>query len=93
MEIMPTQVDGEATGHPARVISFSSIAGVVSATILIDTLILTFAFLTLWAVGGYLGLSLIPFAILTLFVLLPTVWACVKVAILAFDAETDPANN
>ncbi|WP_299811563.1 hypothetical protein [uncultured Roseibium sp.] len=76
-----------------RVLTASSLLSVVSATVLIDSLILVFSCLIIWSVGGYLMLSLIPFAILTLTVGLPTVWACVAVAVLAFHAETDPENN
>ncbi|MCX2724960.1 hypothetical protein [Roseibium salinum] len=66
---------------------------VVSATVLIDTLILVFAGMTVWAVGGYLKLALVPLALLTLAVAVPTMWACVSVAVLAFDAETNPENH
>jgi hypothetical protein len=85
--------EGKVTTRPVRVITFGSVMAVISATVLIDTLILTFAFLILWSVGGYLAMSLMPFAIFSLLILVPTVWACVRVAMLAFEAETDPANN
>ena len=93
MENMLLQIDDQGIGRPARVITFSSVVGFVSITILIDTMILTFAYIFLWAMEGLFKLSLLPFAILSLLVLLPSIWACVKIAILAFDAETDPANN
>ncbi|POF32102.1 hypothetical protein [Roseibium marinum] len=76
-----------------RVLTPGSLLSVVSATVLIDSLILVFSCLIIWSVGGYLMLSLVPFGILTLAVALPAVWACVAVAVLAFHAETDPENN
>lgn len=76
-----------------RVLTFSSLLSVVWATVLIDTLILIIAAATVWAVGGYLRLPLIPFAVLALAGAVATIWACVSVAVLAYDAETDPANN
>jgi len=85
--------EGTVITRPLRVITFGSVTAAVSATVLIDTLILTFAFLILWSIGGYLAMSLVPFAVFSLLILGPTVWACVKVAMLAFEAETDPANN
>lgn len=76
-----------------RVLTFSSLLSVVWATVLIDTLILIIAAATVWAVGGYLRLPLIPFAVLALAGAVATIWACVSVAVLAYNAETDPAHN
>jgi len=91
--MLPTVQETTTAANHVRVITFSSLLGVVSMTVLVDTLILTFAFVSLWALAGYFNLPLLPFAILSLAVLLPTAWACIKVGIMAFDAETDPANN
>ncbi|GAB4521469.1 MAG: hypothetical protein Tsb0019_22890 [Roseibium sp.] len=82
-----------AATRPERVITIGSLIGIVSATALVDLLILTFAFVALWAVGAYLRMSAVPFAVFSAVILIPTVWACYKVALLAFEAETDPANN
>lgn len=76
-----------------RVLTFSSLLSVVAATVLIDSLIITMAAATIWATGGYLHLSLVPFSALVLAGAGLTIWACVSVAFLAFDAETDPLNN
>jgi len=76
-----------------RVLTCSSLLSVVWATVLIDTLILTMVSVTVWATGSYLHLSIIPFALLALSSAIATVWACVTVAVLAYDAETAPENN
>jgi hypothetical protein len=83
----------QTTTPPRRVITLGSLIGIVSATALVDLLILTFAFVALWSVGAYLRMSAVPFAVSAAVILIPTVWACFKVALLAFEAETDPANN
>ncbi|AQQ05672.1 hypothetical protein B0E33_20620 [Roseibium algicola] len=93
MVIMSSQIEDNEGEQPKRLITFGTMFGFVSAVVLVDTLLLTFAFLILWALAGYFRLSLVPFTILNALILIPTAWACARVGILAFEAETDPANN
>ncbi|EAV42388.1 hypothetical protein SIAM614_22442 [Stappia aggregata IAM 12614] len=76
-----------------RVITASSLFSVACATILINTLILVFAFLMVWAIGGYLMLSGPLLLVLVALISGPTAWLCVRVGFIAFEAETNPENN
>ncbi|MEI2386371.1 hypothetical protein [Breoghania sp. JC706] len=76
-----------------RVLNLKSTLSFVSVTLLVDTIILSTSSFLVWSVGGYFRFSFLLFAILTALVLPPALWACVKVALLAFDAETAPENN
>jgi hypothetical protein len=76
-----------------RVLTFASLFGVVSVTVFVDSQLFAAAGALIWAVGGYFSLSVLPFAVLALAIGLPAIWGCIIVAIMAFDAETDPENN
>lgn len=86
---------GAAPGRPQgeRVITFESLLGTVSVTVLIDTQLLCAAGAAIWALGGYLALSAIPLFLLAAAIGLPALWGCVVVARLAFEAETAAENN
>jgi hypothetical protein len=83
----------QAPGSRPRVITFTSIAGAVSVTLFIASEIIVAAAAAVWSIAGYFHLSQPLVVLLTACIGAPAIWGCWKVAKLAFDAETDPANN
>ena len=77
----------------APVITFASLLAAVSMTVFIDTEMIAFAAAFVWSVGGLFHLPAPVVWALALAIGLPTAWACWRVAVLVFRAETDPANN
>jgi len=76
-----------------RVITLASIAALLSFTLFIDTEVVAVVAAVVWSVSTVLHLPLAVAAGLAALLAVPAVWACIAVAIMAFDAGTDPANN
>jgi hypothetical protein len=76
-----------------RAIGIAAIFAVITVTLFIDTEILAVTAAALWAMSGLFAIPAIFLAVLGVAVSIPALWACIAVAILVFNAETDPANN
>ena len=76
-----------------RVVTFSSIAGVVSLTILVISQIICVDIAASWAIGEWLGMHGTPEYIFGAVMLLPALAMSAWFARLAWDAETSPENN
>lgn len=76
-----------------RVITLASVAALLSFTLFVDTEVIAVVAATVWSVSTMLHLPLALSAVLAALLAVPALWACIAVAIMAFDAGTDPANN
>ncbi|WP_319412466.1 hypothetical protein [uncultured Cohaesibacter sp.] len=73
-----------------RIYTLTGMISFVSATILIDTLILSTAAILVWAIGSILMLSIAPFLTFATIILVPAFILAVKVGMMVFDVETTP---
>ncbi|MAW87220.1 MAG: hypothetical protein CMJ42_11900 [Phyllobacteriaceae bacterium] len=78
---------------PTRIISITTITGVIAVTLFFATEAIAGAIAMVWAVSGLMHLTPTPTLILYGLALAAAVAATAKVAMLAWAAETDPANN
>ncbi|QDY99582.1 hypothetical protein FQ775_03885 [Nitratireductor mangrovi] len=78
---------------PARVITFASLLGFFSVTVLICGQLAAIEVVTIYSVASLLHLPRLLVMVLAVLVGIPTLWLCWKVAWLAFEAETAPENN
>jgi hypothetical protein len=76
-----------------QAISFAAIVAVIAVTLFIDSEIMAVTAAALWALSGLFSMPAMVLAALGIAASLPALWACFAVAILVFNAETDPANN
>lgn len=77
----------------SRVITIASIAALLSFTLFIDTEVIAVVAAIVWSVSTTLQLPLAIGAVLAALLAVPALWTCIAVAIMAYDAGTDPANN
>ena len=80
-------------GRDMRVFDGAILIGIVGPCLFIDTELVAVAIGLVWSVSGYFHLVDAAVSVLALLVGLPVAWLCGLVAILVFNAETDPANN
>jgi hypothetical protein len=76
-----------------RVISFWSITGAIAVALFVSTELVVAAAAAVWAVSGLLALDGTAMIVFGTLVAIPSLYGIVKIAILAFEAETDPENN
>jgi hypothetical protein len=76
-----------------RIITFISILSVISVALLVDVQVISTAVVAVWSLRGILHLGETMTWVLAALAFVPVVWICIKVAFIAYDAETDPANN
>lgn len=69
------------------------VLGALSATVLMGSEILFADAAAIWAVSGFLHLAGAALIVLAGVFSLPAIWACVAVARLAWQVETDPENR
>ncbi|HSM42445.1 MAG TPA: hypothetical protein VK862_16970 [Afifellaceae bacterium] len=78
---------------PVRVMNLAALGGILIVTLFFDSELLIAAAAMVWSLASLLNLPpavTIAFAAL---VAIPTLWACVAVAILVYDRETDPGRE
>jgi hypothetical protein len=75
------------------VITLASIAAILSFTLFVDSEVVAIVAATVWSVSKMLHLPFVISAALAALLSVPALWACIAVAIKAYDVETDPANN
>lgn len=76
-----------------RVITVRSISGAVTAALFIVSKIFMIEGIILWAMIAEFRLSRPWAAVLIVLASLPSIWASVRVSMMAYDAETDPENQ
>ncbi|QKV19265.1 hypothetical protein [Oricola thermophila] len=76
-----------------RIITFQSILGVAGVTIFIVSHIVAVAGLFLWITIGYFRLGPAASVAVSAIAAIPVLLVSAKVALLAYEAETDPENN
>lgn len=76
-----------------RVINAYSICAAVSVAMFIWSELIAVAGSTFWAIAGFFHLTIFTGIGLALLISVPTIYAAIATAILAFDTETDPENN
>ncbi|WP_133122926.1 hypothetical protein [Zhengella mangrovi] len=89
-------VQPDQPSYPAqhsRVISLATMIGTVAVTVFFATEALAGAFAMVWAFSGLMHLAPTPTLFLYGLAITASLAATAKVAMLAWDAETDPMNN
>lgn len=76
-----------------RVVTLAALAAAFFVTVFIVTEIVLAAAATVWALTGLLHLPLVAVIVLSVVVALPVLWGSVLTGVMAFMAETDPANK
>lgn len=76
-----------------RIVTLATITGAVAVTLFFATEAIAGAFAMVWAVSGLMHLAATPTLVLHGLALALAVTATAKVALLAWAAETDPANS
>ena len=76
-----------------RVYTIRSITAFVSAAVFLVTEIIVLAAATVWAVSGFFHLGIATTVFLGVLAGLPSLYLGVMATKLAFEAETDPANQ
>ena len=76
-----------------RVVTITTLLTTLSFSLFFITELIAVAAAIVWAISDILHLPLVVTAAIALMVGWPTVWAAAAVAILVFNAATDPENN
>jgi hypothetical protein len=76
-----------------RVITARTIVATVSVAMFILTELIAVAGSAVWAIAGFFHLTVFTGTVLAFLISIPTIYAAIATAILAFDTETDPENN
>tara|TARA_B100000949_G_scaffold55279_2_gene48755 strand:- start:3983 stop:4231 length:249 start_codon:yes stop_codon:yes gene_type:complete len=76
-----------------RVINFKSIFGVVAVTLFISTQLIALVGAAVWALIGHFHLGGAAALVVLAITAVPLTIALVKIALLAYETETDPENN
>ncbi len=76
-----------------RVINFWSLLGFVSISVFVATEFLAVAAALVWSVSGILQFDARSTTVLAIMIAVPTLFAVIKISILAYESETDPENN
>lgn len=73
-----------------RVMNLAVLSGIVIITLFYDIELLIVAAAAVWSISSLLDLPPAASVVFAAMVAIPTLWACIAVAILAWDKETDP---
>ena len=76
-----------------RVMNFTVLSGIVIITLFYDIELLIVAAAATWSISSLLALPPAASVVFAVLVAIPTLWACIAVAILAWNAETDPERS
>lgn len=76
-----------------RVVTAGAIAGILAVTLFLDGELIGVVVAAVWSLSSIFHLPWAFCAILATALAVPALWACIAVAIMVYDAETDPANR